>query len=74
MRANIKAKYNQAQAPPLKKVEETQFLENVDPLVKKDFIHETNIRIIKKSIFFLTYFTVHFQNEVALKLVRAIYK
>lgn len=35
---------------------------------------ETNIRVIKKSIFFLTHFTVNFQNEIALKLIRCIYK
>lgn len=50
------------------------FLEYVDSTVKKHFILETNIRIIKKSIFFLTYFTVSFQNYVALKLIRIIYK
>ncbi len=50
------------------------FLEYVDSTVKKNFILETNIRIIKKSIFFLTYFTVNFQNYVALKLIRCIYK
>lgn len=42
--------------------------------MKRNFILETNIRIIKKSIFFLTYFTVSFQNFVALKLIRVIYK
>ena len=50
------------------------FLEYVDSTVKKNFILETNIKIIKKSIFFLTYFTVSFQNYVALKLIRVIYK
>jgi len=49
-------------------------LEYVDSTVKRNFILETNIRIIKKSIFFLTYFTVSFQNFVALKLIRVIYK
>jgi hypothetical protein len=74
MKGDIKDKYNKQKATPLKKIEESEFLDYVDPLVKKDFIHETNIRIIKKSIFFLTYFTVHFQDEIALKLIRAIYK
>lgn len=32
------------------------------------------MKVIKKSIFFLTHFTVNFQNEVALKLIRCIYK
>jgi hypothetical protein len=32
------------------------------------------MKVIKKSIFFLTHFTVNFQNEVALKLIRFIYK
>lgn len=32
------------------------------------------MRVIKKSIFFLTHFTVNFQNEIALKLIRCIYK
>ena len=49
-------------------------MEYVDSTVKRNFILETNIRIIKKSIFFLTYFTVSFQNFVALKLIRVIYK
>jgi hypothetical protein len=74
MKGDIKDKYNKQKATPLRKIEESHFLDYVDPLVKKHFIHETNIRIIKKSIFFLTYFTVHFQDEVALKLIRAIYK
>ena len=46
----------------------------MDSTVKRNFILETNIKIIKKSIFFLTYFTVSFQNYVALKLIRVIYK
>ena len=41
--------------------------------MKEKFILETNIRVIKKSIFFLTHFTVNFQNEIALKLIRKIY-
>lgn len=32
------------------------------------------MKVIKKSIFFLTHFTVNLQNEVALKLIRCIYK
>lgn len=32
------------------------------------------MRVIKKSIFFLTHFSVNFQNEIALKLIRIIYK
>jgi hypothetical protein len=51
-----------------------EFLNYVDSTVKKNFILETNIKVIKKSIFFLTYFTVNFQNDVALKLIRIIYK
>lgn len=42
--------------------------------LKEEFILETNIKVIKKSIFFLTHFTVNFQNEIALKLIRKIYK
>lgn len=32
------------------------------------------MKVIKKSIFFLTHFSVNLQNEVALKLIRCIYK
>lgn len=32
------------------------------------------MRVIKKSIFFLTHFSVNFQNEIALRLIRIIYK
>ena len=32
------------------------------------------MRVIKNSIFFLTHFSVNFQNEIALKLIRIIYK
>ena len=49
-------------------------MDYVDSTVKKNFILETNIKIIKKSIFFLTFFTVSFQNYIALKLIRIIYK
>lgn len=59
---------------PLKNDEEREFLTYIDSSLKEQFVLETNIRVIKKSIFFLTYFTVHFQNEIALKLIRCIYK
>lgn len=59
---------------PLKNDEERQFLTYIDSSLKDQFVLETNIRVIKKSIFFLTYFTVNFQNEIALKLIRCIYK
>lgn len=62
MKSDIKDKYNKQKSTPLRKAEQEQFLDYLDPLVRKQFIHQTNIRIIKKSIFFLTYFTVHFQN------------
>ena len=75
MKRDIENKYNKEhKAVSLKKNEEMDFLEYVDSTVKKNFILETNIRIIKKSIFFLTYFTVNFQNYIALKLIRVIYK
>ena len=63
MKNDIKKKYEQSdKTMPLKKNQETQLLQFVDSTVKKNFILETNIKIIKKSIFFLTYFTVNFQN------------
>ena len=46
----------------------------MDSSLKDEFVLETNMRVIKKSIFFLTHFTVNFQNEIALKLIRRIYK
>ena len=49
-------------------------MDYVDPALKDNFVLETNMRVIEKSIFFLTHFTVNFQNEIALKLIRCIYK
>jgi hypothetical protein len=74
MKKDIKNKYNYSKTAPLKKNEEIEFLNEIDSTIRKNFILETNIKIIKKSIFFLTYFSVNFQNEIALKLIRTIYK
>lgn len=58
---------------PLSEEEETKLFKCLQPAIKESFILETNIKVIKKSIFFLTHFTVNFQNEIALKLIRRIY-
>lgn len=49
-------------ATPLKNNEEREFLDYIDSSLKEQFVLETNIRVIKKSIFFLTHFTVNLQN------------
>ena len=74
MKNDIKKKESEMKETPLKNNEEEQFLDYVDPALKDNFVLETNMRVIKKSIFFLTHFTVNFQNEIALKLIRCIYK
>lgn len=74
MKNDIKKKESQSKETPLKNNEETEFLEYIDSSLKEEFVLETNMKVIKKSIFFLTHFTVNFQNEVALKLIRCIYK
>lgn len=74
MKSDIKKKESEMKETPLKNDEERQFLTYIDSSLKDQFVLETNIRVIKKSIFFLTYFTVNFQNEIALKLIRCIYK
>ena len=74
MKNDLKKKESEKKETPLKNNEEQQFLEYVDGSLKDEFVLETNMRVIKKSIFFLTHFTVNFQNEIALKLIRRIYK
>ena len=74
MKNDLKKKESEKKETPLKNNEEQQFLEYVDGSLKDEFVLGTNMRVIKKSIFFLTHFTVNFQNEIALKLIRRIYK
>ena len=74
MKHDIKKKENEFKNIPLKTSEEKEFLEYIQPTLKEEFVLETNMKIIKKSIFFLTHFSINFQNEIALKLIRIIYK
>jgi hypothetical protein len=39
MKSDIKDKYNKQKSTPLRKAEEEQFLDYLDPLVRKQFIH-----------------------------------
>ncbi len=62
MKHDIKQKENEFKSIPLKTVEEKDFLDYIQPNLKEEFVLETNMKVIKKSIFFLTHFSVNFQN------------
>jgi len=52
--------------------DETRLIEKLNPVLKQELLEETNSKIMKKSIFFLTQFTKALQNKLSLRLKKRI--
>jgi hypothetical protein len=54
--------------------EEMKLLEKLNPVLRKELLEETNTKVIKKSIFFLTHFSKMILNKLSVRLTKKIFQ
>ena len=52
--------------------EEAQVIDKLNPMLRNEIIKDTNSKVIRKSLFFLTHFTWNAQIRISLKLLKKV--
>lgn len=54
--------------------EEQRLFDKMDPRLRQEVLHDSNVRVVQKNIFLLSQFTKNFRDHIAVKLTKRIFQ